>query len=215
MSGILSVSWRILPECAPRPLLTCAGCGTIRPFASSGRARVNASGKRVDVWLIYRCTTCEATWNRPVLERKPVREIDPERLDAFQRNCPSLLGEIALDADDLRTHARDIEEFGAVIANRHIVAFEPGPVAALLLRLDVPYRTGLRLDRLLCGAFNISRSHLARLDRAGYLTVEPGGGRRLRRPLADRTLISFRPPDGTAAALFVGAGYGVVTGDDS
>ena len=36
----------------------CGGCGKKREFVNSGKFRVNANGKNVDVWLIYRCSKC-------------------------------------------------------------------------------------------------------------------------------------------------------------
>ncbi|MGK6315295.1 DUF1062 domain-containing protein [Neorhizobium sp. DT-125] len=58
MCDILRVEWTVIPKSPPRPILSCAGCGSQRPFRSSGRIRLNASGKRLDAWLIYKCTAC-------------------------------------------------------------------------------------------------------------------------------------------------------------
>ncbi|RVC12935.1 DUF1062 domain-containing protein, partial [Mesorhizobium sp. M7A.F.Ca.AU.001.01.1.1] len=55
MSGLLRIHWAIAPQTAPRPLINCNRCGTVRAYCSSGKFRVNANGKRIDVWLIYRC----------------------------------------------------------------------------------------------------------------------------------------------------------------
>ena len=71
--------WRVRPAHSPRVLRRCPGCDVTRPFASSGRFRVNGQKRRLDVWLIYKCVHCDATWNRTVLERVTPESIDPAR----------------------------------------------------------------------------------------------------------------------------------------
>ena len=65
------------PRTPPQPWLACSRCRDIRPFRCSEKFRLNANGKRLDAWLIYRCGSCDNTWNRPVLERRNRRDIDP------------------------------------------------------------------------------------------------------------------------------------------
>ena len=65
------------PRTPPRPWLACSRCRGIKPFRCSEKFRLNANGKRLDAWLIYRCASCDNTWNRPVLERRNRRDIDP------------------------------------------------------------------------------------------------------------------------------------------
>lgn len=63
MSGLQRIHWAIAPKTAPRPLISCSRCGTVKAYCSSGKFRVNANGKRIDVWLIYRCIDCDNSWN--------------------------------------------------------------------------------------------------------------------------------------------------------
>ena len=67
MVGTLSVQWTVTPKFTPQPLRACNRCGAVTPFRSSGKIRLNANRKRIDAWLIYRCTACDKTWNRPIL----------------------------------------------------------------------------------------------------------------------------------------------------
>jgi hypothetical protein len=32
---------------------------------------VNAQKKKIDVWLNYRCSSCDGVWKAPVIERRP------------------------------------------------------------------------------------------------------------------------------------------------
>src|SRR4051812_26733389 len=75
-----------------QPFVAC--CGAVASLfpkhaqTSSRKFRVNANKRRLDVWLIYHCASCECSWNLEVVARAMPEEIGTERLDAFQRNDP-------------------------------------------------------------------------------------------------------------------------------
>ena len=64
----------------------CGGCGKKQEFVNSGKFRVNANGKSVDVWLIYRCKKCKHSWNLTICERTKPGKIPRELFQAFQEN---------------------------------------------------------------------------------------------------------------------------------
>ena len=68
-----------------------------RPFVSSGKFRMNANGRRLDVWLIYKCPACGTTWNMEVVARTPVSELSPGRLRAYESNDPAAARAYACD----------------------------------------------------------------------------------------------------------------------
>ena len=102
MSDILRVLWTVVLRIAPQPWLNCNRCRGIRLFRSSGKIRVNANGKRLDAWLIYKCISCDSTWNRPILERRHVRTLDPLFLMSLRASDPELMRRLAFDAEKLR-----------------------------------------------------------------------------------------------------------------
>ena len=110
MSTIKRVQWTIQPRTAPRPWVTCNRCHAIKPFASSGKFRLNANGRQLDAWLIYRCADCESTWNRPIFERRHVKDIDPAALQSLQSNDMELVRSIAFDAQSLGHKSTRVEE---------------------------------------------------------------------------------------------------------
>ena len=99
--SVLCVRWTVATVVAPQPWLACSRCGSARPFVSSGKFRVNASGRTLDAWLVYKCSACAATWNRPVIERRKVRDIDPRMLEALQANDPGWERRVAFDVEDV------------------------------------------------------------------------------------------------------------------
>jgi hypothetical protein len=186
VSDIICVLWTIVPCIAPRPWLGCSACGQVKPFCSSDKIRLNANGRRLDAWLIYKCATCEATWNRPVIERQPVKSLDPGLLAALQANDPALVRRLAFDVVTLRRKCVRLETFADALVRREVASEGARPCRRLELRLAAPESIGLRLDRLLARELGVMRRRIRELDETGRLEISPDGRRALRRPVRDR-----------------------------
>lgn len=186
VSNILYVQWTITPRKAPQPWLNCSRCGGPRGYRSSGKIRVNANGRRIDAWLIYRCTACDSSWNRPIVERREVSAIDPDLLLALQANEPELVQRLAFDVAGLKRWTGHVEEFDDVLVDKRVRSQRPSRVLSLEIECRVPRQIGLRADRLLASELQVSRSCLQRLEEAAQIrTVSPG--LTLRRSLRDGT----------------------------
>ena len=184
MSDVLRVQWTITPKIAPQPWLTCSRCGEAKPFRSSDKIRVNANGKRVDAWLIYKCMGCGSTWNRPILERRPVRTIEADLLASLHASESMLVRRLAFDVDGLRRSAGHVEEFDDVLVTRTVLLESTTPARQLEILCSVPEPVGLRIDRLLANELQLSRSRIQRLAKTGDLTAFPRGSN-LRRTVRD------------------------------
>ncbi|MDX8502536.1 DUF1062 domain-containing protein [Mesorhizobium sp. VK4C] len=182
MSQYLRIRWTIAPEIAPRPLIKCNRCSGVKPYRCSGKFRVNANGKRIDAWLIYRCTDCDNSWNFTILERRNRRDIEPALLAALEGNDPALIHHHAFDAVALRNRIGRIEEFPDVTVRKELLDGRPDCATALWLALRLDAATPLRLDRLLAGELGLSRSRLQNWEERRSLAIEPDGAKALRRP---------------------------------
>ncbi|CDZ65255.1 Mlr4111 protein [Neorhizobium galegae bv. orientalis] len=202
MCDILHLEWTATPKTPPRPILACSGCGAMRPFRSSGRIRLNANGKRLDAWLIYRCIACDGTWNRPIFERQTIRAIDPAMLDAMQASTPDFVARIEFDAQALKVRASRIEESDE-IDMRKTVLHHDADWRRIAITLALPYPTGLRLDRLLAAELPLSRSRLQLLFDNGEIRIGPERKDALKRGIRDGTLITLDLRD-EAERLVVG-----------
>ncbi|MER8826156.1 DUF1062 domain-containing protein [Mesorhizobium sp. M0938] len=181
MSSILRIRWAIAPKTAPRPLINCNRCGGLKAHHSSGKFRVNANGKRIDAWLIYRCIDCENSWNFGILERCNRRDIEPALLQALESNDPALAHRHAFDVVALRSRIGRVEEFPEAAVHKEVLGGRPRNTALeLQLRLETP--TALRLDRLLASELRISRSRLQAWEEKRLLVVGPDGAKALRKP---------------------------------
>lgn len=204
MSNILAMRWRIIMNQAPRPMLACSRCGDVRAYRHSGKFRLNAQGRRLDAWLIYRCVSCDHVWNRPVFERRKVRDIDPDTLFALQINDPALVDRVARDLASLRRMAERIEQCGDVTIRKTVTSGHRSPWSRLDIVFDAPHATALRTDRLLSTQLRISRTRLQVMARDGLLLL-PGAGRRaMRQPVTDGMRVGLdldRLEDGDAIGV--------------
>jgi hypothetical protein len=181
MCSILRVQWAIIPRIAPQPWIACSGCGGLSPFQSSGKIRLNANGKKLDAWLIYKCLACGKTWNRPILERQYVRDINPATLHALHTNDPAWIRSQAFNIAALQREAHRIDEFGDVDVHKSALNKVDDAWSALEIALIVPLPTGMRLDRLLAAELRITRSRLETFHAAEKLRTAPGRRDMLRR----------------------------------
>lgn len=205
---LLHVSWTITPLTPPEPWIACSTCGGPRPFRCSGRVRLNANGRKLDAWLIYKCQACDRTWNRPIFERRAVRDIDPAVLTALHGNDPGWIRAAAFDIEALRRRAARVDEGGAVAVDKAVVA-DPGDFTALEIALTVALPTPLRLDRLLATELRLSRSRVERLRDDGRLRLAAGDDDALRRRIRTGTRIRIDlagDDDGRALWRAVAAG---------
>ncbi|TPK84224.1 DUF1062 domain-containing protein [Mesorhizobium sp. B2-4-13] len=189
MSCALRVHWAIAPEIAPRPLINCNHCGFVKAYRCSEKFRVNANGKRIDVWLIYRCVDCDNSWNFGIFERCNRRDIAPALLAALESNDPALVRSHAFDIVALRNQVGRVEEFPDAIVRKQVIGGIKQGATVLELRLGLEIPVSLRLDRLLANELGISRSRLHALDERRLLTIEPDGAKALRKPVREGATI--------------------------
>jgi hypothetical protein len=179
------------PRTEPLPWLHCSRCRDPRPFRSSGRIRVNANGRRIDAWLIYRCTGCDATWNRPIVERREVASLDRPFLQSLQSNDAILARALALDTSALRRWTDRVQECDEVQIVKRVL--EPNrmlPLERLEIECRVPHPIALRADRLLANELRLSRNAVQRMARTAKIRTVPAGAD-LRRPVRDGMRIIF------------------------
>ncbi|WP_433268738.1 DUF1062 domain-containing protein [Micromonospora vinacea] len=89
-------NWAVVPTCLPIVHRRCHACPS-QHVRASGKFRVNANHKLLDVWLLALCTGCGETVKLTVLERMTVRSIPPELLDRLHDNDPGLTADLLQD----------------------------------------------------------------------------------------------------------------------
>lgn len=180
MSCTLRVRWTLIANRFPRPWRGCPRCGIQRAFECSGKFRLNANGRRLDAWLVYKCTTCDDTWNHTLFERRNARDLDPNLLSALETNDPVLVSRFAFDVMALRQSAHRVEEFAGSVARKEELADRPGTPRRLEIILSMPVPVSIRLDRLLATELGLPRARIAAMSDAGHITPASGLNRPVR-----------------------------------
>lgn len=191
LTGVYSVHWTVEPTTPPQPCKHCSRCGVIRPFLSSGKIRLNANGRRLDAWLIYKCAACERTWNRPIAERRAVTSISEADLQAMQRSDPSWVQLQEFDLASLLRYCDRIELRPEVCVAKSSMESMPGRWSTILLTIDAPRPTAQRLDRVLATELKVSRSCLQSMHRAGGLQIEPASRGGLKKLINGKLAVRF------------------------
>lgn len=101
--------WEIQFLSTPNVLRYCKKCGKKIIFTCSGQFRVNAQRKCLDIWLIYKCSKCNATWNATVYSRISPQSLNSKILDSFYKNDKKLIEKYAMDSGFIQRNGAEIE----------------------------------------------------------------------------------------------------------
>lgn len=148
----------------------CKKCGDKTEFASSGLFRVNANKKRLDVWLVYRCTHCGTSWNLPVHERIRPDRLPREQLEGFTQNDEGLARRYAMDAGLLARHGCQVSPPEYAITGE---APPKGRAVRVVLHSAVPLP--IRVGKLLRQKLGLSAGELDALLKSGSIRPLDGG----------------------------------------
>ncbi|MDK0520119.1 DUF1062 domain-containing protein [Streptomyces sp. ML-6] len=105
-------NWVVIPTRLPLVLRRCHTCAA-ELFRASGKFRVNANHKLIDVWLLVLCTSCGETAKLTVRERVNVRSVRPDLLDRLHANDLGLTAELLQDPAVLRRNRIALDWAGA------------------------------------------------------------------------------------------------------
>ncbi len=159
---LLAVTWRLRQTRLPGLRGRCAACAAAASrFDPTGRFRVNANGKTIDVWLLLRCQGCGQPRKLPVVDRSPVRSIDPALLRRYQDNDPGLVAEVLLAAPLQQRNRLTLDWEGAWILDADPIPGWPGrPVT---VGVELVAAIPVRPLRLVADGLGISRAAAQRL----------------------------------------------------
>ncbi|PVB61602.1 DUF1062 domain-containing protein [Labrenzia sp. 011] len=178
MSSLLKIEWTILNCDSPLANRPCSRCKAIREFVSTGKFRLNANGSRLDAWLIFSCVVCGKRWNKSLFERRPVKNISHEQLEALQSNDRKLAERLALECSN-----SDAARSCGFTLDKHVSGRVGGPCDEVLLRIRNPAGGRIRLDQVLARGLGLSRKDIHRLVVSGVLRIDSPSGKAIRRPV--------------------------------
>ncbi|MET8770890.1 DUF1062 domain-containing protein [Streptomyces sp. NPDC004658] len=161
MNTFRKARWAVRQSGLPVVVRPCPDCSG-RRHHPSGRFRVNASGKLLDVWLLLRCAMCGRTSKVPVHERVHVSSLEPARRLSYETNDPSVIQELAMSASLAARNGYRLDWAGAwaLETDSSVCALrEPTPLKVLIsFELPAP----VRVERLLMLGLGLSRTEVRR-----------------------------------------------------
>lgn len=138
------VRWQVMPAHTPLLGRHCAHCDQFRPFRCHERFRINSQKRKLDVWLIYQCAACGATWNMEIATRVRPQDIAPSQFRAMEANDAALAWYYAFDVPTLRRSGAQIQYPMDYHVLGQAIDWES---EERLLTLELEFRFDLRLDR--------------------------------------------------------------------
>ncbi|MER7674757.1 DUF1062 domain-containing protein [Kitasatospora sp. NPDC096128] len=165
--------WAVRQSALPTVVRPCPDCPGTR-HRPSGKIRVNASGKLLDVWLLLSCAGCDRTSKVPVHERAHVSSLDPARLVAYETNQPEVVRELTMSAALAARNGYRLDWTGTweLEARTPLYALDdPTPLTVLVgFELPVP----VRVERLLMLGLGLSRTAVRRMVADGRIRLPSG-----------------------------------------
>ncbi|MFG2793511.1 DUF1062 domain-containing protein [Streptomyces sp. NPDC048419] len=175
MNTTRKAQWAVRQSALPTVVKPCLNCTGTR-HRPSGKFRVNASGKLLDVWLLLNCAVCDRTSKVPLHERTHVSSLEPARLVAYESNNPAVVGEWAMSASLAAKNGYRLDWTGTWQLHTGRPEYEldaPAPVTVLIsFELPAP----VRVERLLTLGLGVSRTAVRRMVADGriQLPLAPG-----------------------------------------
>ena len=169
------------------------GCRSTRHHPT-GKFRVNANGKLLDVWMLINCELCDRTSKIPIHERIHVRELEHARLVMFEKNDRAMVRHLAMDASLASRAGYRLDWNGTWELETDMPFYElKGADAApleVVIRFEFPAH--IRVEKLLMVAFGLSRSAVRGMVDAGRIRLPMAINARVREDFA---LFVIHPSD--------------------
>lgn len=151
------VVWRVRCLAPPPALRYCKKCGHKSSFLCSDQFRVNAQQRNLDVWLIYKCSVCNTTWNAGIYSRVSPNAIPREQLDRFFQNETDLARQYAMDSGFLRENRAEAgQPFYSVEGDVF------SPEEAVELEMKSEYSLSVKVSTLVRDKLQLSQREYAR-----------------------------------------------------
>lgn len=164
--------WAVREIGLPTIVKPCPDCSGTR-HRPSGRFRLNANGKLLDVWLLVCCTACGRTSKVPVHERVHVQTLPHARLLAYESNDPAAVRELAMSASLAAKHGYRLDWTGAWDLDTDTPFYSPDDPASLRVLIHFELPVPVRVELLLVRGLGLSRGEVRRMLAAGRIHLPP------------------------------------------
>lgn len=178
------ITWDIQYISPPPAIKYCKKCGKKTEYIYSKLFRINAQRKHLDIWLIYKCSDCDSTWNMTIYSRINPKSIAPEILDGFHSNNEELAKRYAMDTELIRKNGAEVGLPKYEILGANINFNIPTE-----LHIKSSYPSRLKISSLLREKMNLSQNAFEQMITSGSIRSTSGLDLKKCRLQADAMLI--------------------------
>jgi hypothetical protein len=164
--------WVVRELGLPTIVKACVSCRSTRHHPT-GKFRVNANGKLLDVWMLICCEQCDRTSKIPVHERIHVQALKHERLLMFENNDPTTVRHLTMDATLAGKAAHQLDWSGTWELETDMPFYElereDAAPLKVVIRFELP--APIRVEKLLTAGFGMSRSAVRGMVDSGRIRL--------------------------------------------
>jgi hypothetical protein len=158
-------------ECGlPAVVKPCPDCSGTRHLPS-GKFRVNANGKLLDVWLLLCCAACGRTSKVPVCQRVHVRSLEHARRLAYETNDPAMVRELTMSESLAAKNGYRLDWTGSWELQTGTPCYWPDDPVPLRILISFELPAPVRVERLLTLGLGRSRAQVRRMVAEGRIRL--------------------------------------------
>ena len=191
---IIPVTWEIQYCEPPAVLRYCKKCGKKSEYICSGEFRVNAQQKTLDIWLIYKCTHCNTTWNSTIYFHVSPQKLGTSLLEQFYCNDKNLAMQYAMDYPLLRKNGVEIK-----MPSYQVVGEDVSLEKAVSIKIQSQYVLPLKISSVLCTKLSISQREFNAVLESSRIRSNTGQNLKKCKLSSSEIIITICPPQLTRA----------------
>lgn len=152
------IIWEVQYLSLPPILKYCKKCRKKMGFICSKQFRINAQRRYLDIWLIYKCSNCDNTWNAPIYSRVSPQSLNHDLLDCFYKNDETLVEHYAMKSDFL---SKNGVEVGIPLYSVVGDSFSPNEAIELEIKSKHPF--AIKISTLVRDKLHLSQKEYKQL----------------------------------------------------
>ncbi len=162
--------WAVRESGLPAVVKPCSDCSSTRHHPS-GKFRVNANGKLLDVWLLLCCAACGRTTKVPVHERVHVQSLEHARQLAYETNDPAMVRELTMNVSLAVKNGYRLDWTGTWQFDTDMPFYSPDDPEPLTVLVGFELPVPVRVERLLMLGLGLSRGVVRRMVADGRIRL--------------------------------------------
>lgn len=161
--------WEIKVKNTPTIKRKCNHCNSNR-FYCSDKFRMNSQKRNIDVWLIYRCTECDSTYNLTILSRSKPELIKKDLFLKFSENDESTAWKYAFSAETGRRNSVELDYSSVEYKIQHDIVSISDILSSdnefITFRIQTCFEFGLKLSSVIRYCLGLSANQFCQMVEA-------------------------------------------------